>query len=148
MNRRNGISGSSALLSILIRTARAIMPITNPVRIIGFVHPIVVPKFRARRIPQRVITSAMIPGTSILTLPSRFTFGMFIPINTTPRRRGSDGIMIAILRNPISVKIPAMILPPNPPTAIAVASIPIAFGTSFLSLIRPTRMYGAAVKAP
>ena len=73
---------------------------------------------------------------------------MFIPISTIPRISGIAGIRIATVNNPISVKIPAMILPPNPPTAIAVASIPIAFGTSFLSLIRPAIMYGAAVNAP
>ena len=58
------------------------------------------------------------------------------------------GIIIAALSIPISVSTPAKILPPNPPTAIDVASIPIAFGTFFLSFINPVIMYGAAVNAP
>ena len=124
------------------------IPTAKPPRMAGFVHPIEEPKFRARRIPQRATISAMIPGTSIATFPSCFWFGIFIPINTTPRINGTTGIRIARFRYPMSVNIPARILPTKPPTAIAVASIPIALGTSFFSLIRPAIIYGAAVKAP
>ena len=148
MNSFRGISGSADFPSIFTSTTNATIPITKPAIIIGFPHPIDEPKFKARRIPASATTSAMIPGTSIATFPSLLTFGIFIPISTTPRISGTAGIRIATFKSPISVRIPAIILPPNPPTAIAVASIPIAFGTSFLSLIRPAMMYGAAVNAP
>ena len=81
-------------------------------------------------------------------MPSCFLFGRFIPIKRTPIINGIAGNIIAIFKNPISVKIPAIILPTKPPTAIELDSRPIAFGTSFGSLISRTRIYGAAVKAP
>ena len=109
----------------------------NPPIIAGLVHPIDDPKFKDNNIAQSVTTNAIIPGMSIVTFPSRFWFGMFNPINTIPRIRGKAGISIATVSIFISVSIPAIILPPKPPTAIAAANIPIAFGTSFLSFINP-----------
>ena len=75
-------------------------------------------------------------------------FGREVPINTTPIKSGIAGTIKANLKKPASASPPNKIPPPKLPTAIALARYPIAFGTSFDSLISRIRIYGAAVNAP
>ncbi len=116
------------------------MPTAKPARMAGFVQPMVEPKLRARMMPHRAMTSAAMPAQSIWTGPSRLMLGRLVPMRTTPASSGMAGMRMAASSRPASVRMPAMMEPPKPPTAMAVASMPMALGTSLRSLMRPTVM--------
>ena len=118
----------------------AAMPTTRPARMAGFAQPIAEPKLRASMMHVSVTTSATMPATSIWTLPGRFMLGRFRPMSRMPAVSGMPGMRMAAVRCPASVRAPAMMEPPKPPTAIAVASRPMALGTSLRSLMRPMMM--------
>ena len=106
----------------------------------GFAQPTEGPKLSASMRAPSATTSRVMPATSSWTLPGRFMLGMLRPMRTMPAVSGRPGMMTAAVRRPASASAPAMMEPPKPPTAIAVASMPMARGTSLRSLMRPTMM--------